>query len=97
PKHSGSLLLNYFGKRWGGELGGSFVGRRADSDFLGFGIDHTAGYARVDLGAWLAVSRYMTAYVNLGNVLDKQYEEVAGYPSLGTTVRAGARFRLGGD
>ena len=97
PKHSGSLLLNYFGKRWGGELGGSFVGRRADSDFLGFGIDHTAGYARVDLGAWLAVTRYMTAYVNLGNVLDKQYEEVAGYPGLGTTVRAGARFRLGGD
>jgi vitamin B12 transporter len=97
PKHSGSLLLNYFGRRWGGELGGSFVGRRADSDFLGLGINHTAGYARIDLGGWLAVSRQVTAYVNLGNVLDKQYEEVAGYPSLGTTLRAGVRFRVGGE
>jgi outer membrane cobalamin receptor len=97
PKHSGTLLLNYFGKRWGGELGGSFVGRRADSDFLGLGINHTAAYARLDVGAWVAVSRFATAYVNVGNALDKHYEEVAGYPSLGTTFRAGVRFRVGGE
>ena len=29
PKHSGSLLLNYLGSRWGGNLGGSFVGPRS--------------------------------------------------------------------
>src|SRR5262249_53622285 len=38
PKHSGSLLLAYTGNRWGGTLGGSFVGRRPDSDFLIFNI-----------------------------------------------------------
>jgi len=97
PKHSGSLLLNYLHNRWGANLGGSFVGRRADSDFFGFGIDHAPGYARVDLGGWYAVNSRMTAYANIENALDKQYQEVVGYPALGISVRAGLRFRIGGD
>ncbi len=78
PKHAGSLLLNYFGRRWGGELGGSFVGRRADSDFLGLGINHAAGYARVDLGGWFAVNHLVTAYANLDNALNSHYQEGRG-------------------
>jgi outer membrane cobalamin receptor len=97
PRHSGSLLLNYFGKRWGGDLAGSFVGRRPDSDFLGFGIDHAAGYALVNVGGWFALNRYMTAYVNVENVLNRQYNEVVGYPALGANFRAGMRFRIGGE
>jgi outer membrane cobalamin receptor len=97
PKHSGSLLLNYLGNRWGANVGGSFVGRRADSDFFGFGIDHAPGYARVDLGGWYALNSRMTAYANIENALDKQYQEVVGYPALGIGVRAGLRFRIGGD
>ena len=97
PKHSGSLLLNYIGNRWGGDFGGSLVGRRADSDFLGFGIDHAAGYARVDLGAWYAINSRITAYVNVENALNKHYEEVTGYPALGVNFRAGMRFRIGGE
>ena len=100
PRHLGSLLLNHSGKRWGGDVGGSFVGRRPDSDFL-FGVvpaqDHTPGYARVDLGAWYAVNSHLTAYANVENVLDKRYEEVAGYPALKANFRAGMRFRFGGE
>lgn len=97
PKHSGSLLFNYVGTRWGTNLGGSFVGRRADSDFLGFNIDHAAGYARVDVGGWYAFTSRVTAYVNLENAFDHYYEEVVGYPALGTNVRVGMRFRIGGE
>jgi vitamin B12 transporter len=97
PKHSGSLLLNYLGNRWGANVGGSFVGRRPDSDFFGFGIDHAPGYARVDLGGWYALNSRVTAYANVENALDKQYQEVVGYPALGISVRAGLRFRIGGD
>src|SRR4029077_5995348 len=84
PKHSGSLLLSYLGNRWAANLGGSFVGRRADSDFfvLPTPIDHAAGYARIDLGGWYAVRPRVTAYVNIENALDKSYNEVVGYPSL---------------
>jgi len=97
PKHSASLLLTYLGKRWGGNLGGSFVGRRFDSDFLGFGIDHAAGYVRVDLGGWYALNSRVTAYANVENALDKQYQEVVGYPALPVNFRAGLRFRIGGE
>ncbi len=97
PKHSGSLLLNYFGNRWGGNLAGSFVGRRFDSDFLGFGIDHAAGYALVNMGGWFNVNRYMTAYLNVENVLNRRYNEVVGYPALKANFRAGMRFRIGGE
>jgi vitamin B12 transporter len=97
PKHSGSLLLTYLGKRWGGNLGGSFVGRRFDSDFLGFGIDHAAGYVRVDLGGWYAMNSRVTAYANVENVLDKSYNEVVGYPALPVNFRLGLRVRIGGE
>jgi outer membrane receptor protein involved in Fe transport len=97
PKHSGSVLFTYAEHRWGGNLGGSFVGRRPDSDFLGFGIDHAAGYARVDVGAWYAINSRVTAYVNVENALNKHYEEVVGYPALRANFRAGMRFRIGGE
>jgi len=97
PKHSGSLLFGYLGSRWGGNLGGSFVGRRLDSDFLGFGVSHAAGYARVDLGGWYAISSRVTAYANVENALNRHYEEVVGFPALHANFRAGMRFRIGGE
>ena len=97
PKHSGSLLLTYLGKRWGGNLGGSFVGRRPDSDFLGLNINHAPGYARVDAGGWYAITSRLTAYASVSNLLDKQYQEVVGYPALGINGRAGIRVRIGGE
>jgi outer membrane cobalamin receptor len=97
PKHSATVLLSYLGNRWGANLGGSFVGRRADSDFDGFGIDHAAGYVRVDLGGWYAVHPRVTAYVNVENALDRHYNEVVGYPALPINFRAGFRFRIGGE
>jgi vitamin B12 transporter len=96
PKHSATTLLSYLGSRWGANLGGSFIGRRADSDFLGFGIDHAPGYVRVDVGAWYALTSRVTAYVNVENILDRHYNEVVGYPALGANFRAGMRFRIGG-
>ena len=97
PKHSGNVLLTYLGSRWGANLGGSFVGRRADSDFLGFNIDHAAGYARVDLGGWYAINSRITAYANVENALNDHYNEVVGYPALTANFRAGVRFRIGGE
>ncbi len=97
PKHSGNVLLNYLGSRWGANLGGTFVGRRSDSDFLFLGFDHAAGYARVDLGGWYAVNSRVTAYANIENALNDHYNEVVGYPALTANVRAGLRFRIGGE
>jgi vitamin B12 transporter len=97
PKHSGTLLLSYLGSRWGANLGGSFVGRRSDSDFFGVGIDHAAGYGRVDLGGWYDVRPRITVYANIENALDAKYNEVVGYPALPVNFRTGVRFRVGGE
>jgi len=97
PKHSATAMLSYLGTRWGANLGGSFVGRRADSDFYDFGIDHAAGYVRVDAGAWYAIDSRITAYVNVENALNSHYNEVVGYPALRANFRAGFRFRIGGE
>jgi vitamin B12 transporter len=97
PRHSATALLTYVGKQWGANLGGSFVGRRPDSDFFGFGITHAAGYMRVDMGGWYALTSRITAYVNLQNAFDAHYNEVVGYPALGANFRAGMRFRIGGE
>jgi len=97
PKHSATALLSYLGTRWGGSLAGSFVGPRPDSDFLGFGIDHAAGYVRVDFGEWYAVRPRITLYANVENALDRRYNEVVGYPALPINFRAGMRFRIGGE
>jgi len=97
PKHSATTLLGYLGTRWGANLGASFVSRRSDSDFENFGIDHAAGYARVDLGGWYAVNSRITAYANVQNALNDHYNEVVGYPALTANFRAGLRFRIGGE
>ncbi|MGP0017349.1 MAG: TonB-dependent receptor [Candidatus Sulfotelmatobacter sp.] len=97
PKHAETVRLSHLGSRWGGNVGGSFVGRRPDSDFLGLGIDHAAGYARVDVGGWYAVRPRVTLYANVENALDRRYNEVVGYPALPVNFRAGVRFRIGGE
>ncbi len=97
PRHAATALLSYLGTRWGANLGGSFVGRRPDSDFENFGINHAAGYARVDLGGWYAINSRITAYANLENALNAHYNEVVGYPALTANLRAGFRFRIGGE
>jgi vitamin B12 transporter len=99
PKHSAQLLASYLGHRWGANVGGNFVGRRADSDFfvLPTPVTHAAGYVRMDLRGWYAVHSRVTAYLNIENALDRRYNEVVGYPALPINFRAGLRFRVGGE
>jgi vitamin B12 transporter len=97
PKHAGTLLVNYNGNKWGGNVGGSFIGRRPDEDFYGFNLNHAAGYALVNLGGWHTVNRFTTAYINIENALNKSYNQALGYPGLPINFRAGLRFKLGGE
>ena len=97
PKHAATTQLTYLAHRWGATLAGNLVGRRADDDFFGFGINHAPAYVLVNAGGWYAVTSRVTTYVNVENLLNRYYNEVTGYPALGTNFRAGIRFRVGGD
>jgi outer membrane cobalamin receptor len=72
------------------------VGERADSDFVGLGLDSNDGYSRVDARVRVRVTRMLEAFVVGENVFDAQYQEVLGYPALGRSIRAGLRLRTGG-
>jgi len=65
PRHSATTLLTYLGPRWGGNLAGSFVGPRPDSDFEGFNINHTPGYFLLNVGGWYQVNPHVTLYANV--------------------------------
>ncbi len=99
PRHSATLLLTYTARRWGADIGGTFLGRRPDSDFLGLlpPVTYAAGYGRVDLGGYREINRYMTAYLRVENALNRHYDEAAGFPGLRANFRAGMRFRIGGE
>jgi len=98
PKHAGSVTLNYIARRWGGNLSGVGIGRRADSDFFGLTppINHAAGYVRTDASGWYELQRHVTAYLAIENFLNRRYEESVGFPALKANFRAGLRFRFGG-
>ena len=100
PKHAGSASINYTAARWGANLSGVGIGRRTDSDFLGLAtpaINHAAGYVRADASGWYQLQRHVTAYIAIENLLNKRYEEAAGFPALKANFRAGLRFRFGGE
>jgi outer membrane receptor protein involved in Fe transport len=93
------VTLNYIARRWGGNLSAVGIGRRTDSDFFGLipHVDHAAGYVRADASGWYELQRHVTAFLAVENLLNKRYEEAAGFPALKANFRAGLRFRLGGE
>jgi iron complex outermembrane receptor protein/vitamin B12 transporter len=86
---------------------GTFVSRRDDSTFLSdsyFGntlllpnrnLDF--GYQKIDLYGSYQITRHITAYTSVQNLLNQHYQEVYGYPALPFTVRGGMKFTLGGE
>ena len=55
----------------------------------------TAEFPKSDASGWV-LSQMQAAYIK-ENAFDKAYQEVVGYPALGANVRAGMRFRIGGE
>lgn len=105
--HTGYFGLTYNASRWYGAFTGTLVGRRDDSDFLTdsqFGNtlllpnrNLDSAYQRLELGGGYQVTRMLTAYTDVQNLLSQHYSEAFGYPALPLTVRAGIKVRLGGE
>jgi len=97
PVHSGSLALNADFLRGNWNLGGTFVGARTDSDFLGLGLTRNPGYGKVDVAASYNLGRGVTAFGRVENLLDKKYQDSLGYLAYRRHYRVGLRFRIGGE
>jgi iron complex outermembrane receptor protein/vitamin B12 transporter len=105
--HSGYFGLTYNRSKWYGAFTGTLVGRRDDSDFLTdaeFGNslllpnrNLDGAYQRLELGGGYQLTRSISAYTDMQNLLSEHYSEGFGFPSLPFTVRAGVKISFGGE
>jgi len=96
PVNSGTLSAIAAWRKVNVTLASYFTGRRTDSDFLGLGLNHTAGYARFDLASSYELGRGVSTFLRAANVFDKSYQDALGYPALGREVLVGMKYRFGG-
>ena len=99
PVHSGNLVLSAGIGGLNGTFTARVVGRRTDSDFLfpPLGLTSNAGYATFNLAGSFRIDAHATTFARVDNLLDKQYQEILGYPALGRAAYAGMRFTFGGE
>lgn len=71
-----------------------FVGSRPDGDPLTGAPVEDPSYFRVDLLARWQATENLAPYLRLVNLLDRQYDEVAGYPAAGRLVAGGLDVRF---
>jgi vitamin B12 transporter len=88
PESNAHLLATF--ERGGLGVHGALVqvGRRED-----VGGVELPSHAVVDLGASFAWRAWLTPYARVENVLDREYEEAAGFPAPGRTWSLGLRLR----
>ena len=91
-RHQGALSARWRRGALGAGADLVLVGRRADSDFLGLGLEDNDGYARLDARARLGLPRGLEVLLVGENLLDRRYQEVLGYPALGRSLRVGLRY-----
>lgn len=90
PLNSGNLMLDASFLRMDWNLSGYFTGKRSDYNFPGQVLD--PGYALLNLAATIRLARGFSVYSRIGNLLNKQYSEVYGYPALGREFRIGVKY-----
>jgi vitamin B12 transporter len=103
PRHSGSFEIGWVASRFDATLEGSLVGRRREVDPVTAARFDLAGrpifndgYARLNAAGSFHITRQMTAFTRVENLLNQDYEEVLGFPAYRLNFSAGLRVRVGG-
>jgi vitamin B12 transporter len=103
PRHSGAVEVSFIAERFDARLEGSFVGKRRDFDPVTFARFDLAnrpifndGYAKLNAAGSFRLTRFVTAFARLENLLNQNYEEILGFPSYRLNFSAGLRIRVGG-
>jgi len=108
PLHSANLMANAHFQRMNWNFAGTYVGRRADSDFLstlvngvcqpGPGspcITSNPGYVRWDLANSYDLGHGFTTLARVENLFNNHYQDVVGFPALRLNWRLGMRYVWG--
>jgi len=95
PLHSANLAANARFRRMNWNLAGTYVGRRADSDFLGLGITSVPAYVRFDLANSLDLGHGLSTIARVENLFNNHYQDAVGYPALRLNYRLGLKYIWG--
>ena len=95
PLHSANLIANAHFRRLNWNLAGYYVGRRADSDFLGLGFTSDPAYVRWDLANSIDLGHGLSTVAAVNNLFNRHYSDALGYPALRLNYRLGLRYRWG--
>jgi vitamin B12 transporter len=104
PRHSGSFELIWSDQKFEITVDGSLVGGRRDIDpvtgsrlTLGGRPIFNDGYAKLNGAGTYRLSRFVTAFARVENLLNQDYEEILGFPAYRLNFSAGLRLQLGGN
>jgi vitamin B12 transporter len=97
PLHSANLIANAHFRRMNWNLAGYYVGRRADSDFLGLGITSDPSYLVWNLANNIDLGHGVSTVAAVDNLFDRHYEVAVGYPALRLNYRIGLKYTWGGE
>jgi vitamin B12 transporter len=96
PRHSGSLGVAWDWRRLTLTTSAVYVGRRADSDFLGLvpPLTSDAPYTNWQLALTYRIAKHLSYTAEAANLLNQHYMEALGFPALRISYRTGARFNF---
>jgi vitamin B12 transporter len=99
PLHAANLAATTHFWRMSWSMAGQYVGRRADSDFLGLtpAITSTPAWVRWDLWNSIDMGHRVTLLGRVDNLFNNHYQTAVGYPALRLNWRLGVRYVLGGE
>ena len=109
PPSTGFFSVQYTSSQFSAGIKGALASRSDDSTFqlendinggntlLLPNRNLDFGYAKIDMNALFAVTRHVTAFTQLDNLLGQQHIGPIGYPGLPFTIRAGLKIRIGGN
>lgn len=98
PEHSGNVVATFTHGRLAADLSGYFRGRTLyEEPSLGAsnGLFWNSGFANTGVNVNYTIGGGVTAYGKLRNALNRQYEEVFGFPSPKLNFVAGLKWTIG--
>lgn len=108
PLHSANLIGNAYFHRMNWNLSGTYVGRRADSDFdsppvnctydpamQDFCITSDPSYVRWDLANSIDMGHGFSTVAVVNNLFNRHYSDAVGYPALRLNYRLGLKYTWG--
>lgn len=90
PKDAGAAWIAVSPRRWSLLVGGRAMSERQDSDFV-FKVTRNPGYGTMFFSGSYALTRHITPYLRVDNLLNERYAEVLGYTALSRGATGGVR------